>query len=373
MAIDFRCENCGKLLSVEAEPSSKVKCPYCKARVLVPAGLASLPRPQVPGQADKVDTRPDQPSPLPVEEEILVSERPDALMGVMAMLMPWVISLFFHAGVLVILAFIMIVTTRNTLKADVVVPDVPLSDTLSDTIAGDTSPELTAKSVRADDRWAERIPSANLGRTENKIQLYGSAGGSEGGARAQMGLPAGTGGPKSRFMGTKGTAYHIVYVVDRSGSMVDTFDAVRKEMIRSVGRLSKEQTFHVIFFAADKPTENPPRRLVYATPETKKEALEFLKTILPEGQTDPIPALEKAFAAMSRTPGDKQGKLIYLLTDGDFPDNEKVLAAIRNMNAKRDVQINTILHHFRNPEFEKVLDRIAKENKGEFKFVGSGE
>ena len=49
MAIEFRCEQCGKLLSVDAEPESRVKCPYCKAKVVVPAGLASLPTPQVPG------------------------------------------------------------------------------------------------------------------------------------------------------------------------------------------------------------------------------------------------------------------------------------------------------------------------------------
>ena len=48
MAVEFRWEECGKLLNVEAEPSDMVKCPNCKARVEVPAGVASLPRPQVP-------------------------------------------------------------------------------------------------------------------------------------------------------------------------------------------------------------------------------------------------------------------------------------------------------------------------------------
>ena len=377
MTVEFRCENCGKLLNIETKPSSEIKCPYCRSSILIPSGLASLPRPHVPSQGNHLTSRPEQPSTLPVEEEILVPERPDALTGVMATLMPWVISLFFHIGVLVILAFIMIVTTRTTLKANVVVPDVPLSENLSDSIAGEMSPELTAKSLdRADDRWVQRdsrIPSADLGRTENKIQLYGSAGGATAGeARAQFGLPTG-GKPKSRFFGTGGNAWHIVYVVDRSGSMVDTFDEVRKEIIKSFSKLSPQQTFHVIFFASGKPKENPPRRLVYAETASKREALKFLKSITPEGQTDPVPALKRAFAALSRTPGNKQGKLIYLLTDGDFPDNEKVFTAIRDMNTKRDVHINTILHRFRNPEFEKVLDRIAKENGGKFKFVEPSE
>ncbi|MDY7009599.1 MAG: VWA domain-containing protein [Planctomycetota bacterium] len=377
MTVEFRCENCGKLLNIEGKPSPKIKCPYCKARILTPAALASFSGQQAPPRVDNPASRPEHPSTPPVEEEILVQERPDALTGVMATLMPWVISLFFHAGVLVILAFIMIVTSRTSLKANVVVPDVPLTEDLSESIAGEMSPELNPKSFeQADDRWAQRdsrIPSADLGRTENKIQLYGSAGGATGGgARARFGLPTG-GKPKSRFFGTGGTAYHIVYVVDRSGSMLETFDEVRKEIIKSFSKLVPQQTFHVIFFASGKPKENPPQRLVYANSVNKRAALKFLKVITPEGQTDPIPALKRAFAVLNRPPGNKQGKLIYLLTDGRFPDNEKILAAVREMNAKRDVHINTILHHFRDPEFEKVLEQIAAQNGGKFKFVEPNE
>ncbi len=380
MTIDFRCENCGKLLSVEAEESSKIKCHYCKARVVVPAGLASLPRPQVPGEADSGGSRPDQPAAgPPVEEEILVPEEHDAMMGVMATLMPWVISLFFHAGILVIMAFITIVMSRNMLKADVVVPDVPLSEDLGGRIKpGEMSPELTAKALKADDQWAKRdsrVPMANLGETKNKISLYGSMGGATaGGASAPLGLiTGGGGGPKSRFFGTGGNAYHIVYVVDRSGSMLETFDEVRKQIIKSFSKLSPQQTFHVIFFATGKPKENPPRRLVFATLASKREALKFLKTITPEGQTDPIPAIKRAFAVLNRTPGRRKGKLLYLLTDGEFPDNEKVLSAIRALNTKGKVHIHTILHHHRSPDVMKVLGQIAKENGGRFKFVEPSE
>ena len=47
MATEFRCEKCGKLLSLDTEPGETVKCPHCKKKVVVPVVLASLPRPQV--------------------------------------------------------------------------------------------------------------------------------------------------------------------------------------------------------------------------------------------------------------------------------------------------------------------------------------
>jgi DNA-directed RNA polymerase subunit RPC12/RpoP len=377
MAIDFRCENCGKLLSVEAKESSKIKCPHCKAKVLVPAGLASLPRPQVPG--DKTGARPDQPGVVEVEEEILADEHSDALMGVMATLMPWVISLFFHAGVLVILAFFAIIVSQKKLKANVVVPDVPISENLTENIAGDMNPELLAKTLeRPDEKFSNRdskIPMTNMGETENKVRIYGSAGGSAGGARAQMGLPA-VGGPKSRFCGTDGNAYHIVYVVDCSGSMLGEFEMVRYEIIKSISKLKPEQTFHVIFFDAGKPKENPPRRLVYAKVRNKRDALKYLKSVTPQstkGYTDPILAIKRAFAVLSGTPGKRKGKLIYLLTDGEFSDNKKVISTIRTLNTKGEVHINTVLFIFANAEAEQVLKQIAKENKGKFNFVERGE
>ena len=48
MAVEFRCEKCGKLLSADAEPGSMMKCPHCQKKVAVPAGLASLPQPHLP-------------------------------------------------------------------------------------------------------------------------------------------------------------------------------------------------------------------------------------------------------------------------------------------------------------------------------------
>ncbi len=384
MSTEFRCENCGKLLNVEAEPSSKIKCPYCKAKIMVPAGLASLPRPQVPGGDNQTGNKPlgaasAGEADVRFEEEPVSAEQ-DALMGVMAMLMPWIISLFFHVGVMVIMAFITIVMLKSTAPADVTAPNMPISERLSRAIRGGRSrSKLRTKShSRAKDRWSKRdsrIPADSRGKTKSKVSLYDTTGGqSGGGSNAPTGrITGGKSGPRTRFGGTKGNAYHVVYVVDRSGSMLDTFDEVRMEITTSLCQLSAKQTFHVIFFAAGTPKENPPGRLVFATEANKTQAVTFLEKITPEGQTDPIPALNKAFSVLKNTPGDKKGKLINLLTDGEFPDNEKVLKAIKAGNARGDVQINTVLHHHRCEEAIKVLKQIADQNRGEFNFVEPNE
>jgi hypothetical protein len=100
---------------------------------------------------------------------------------------------------------------------------------------------------------------------------------------------------------------------------------------------------------------------------------------------------------LKAAPNDRRGKLIYLLTDGDFqsPDNQTVVAEIRRLNADKSISINCILH-VRLDKGSKtkgelapyiagnkplpsdleqkipganVLRQIAAENRGRFKFA----
>ena len=69
---------------------------------------------------------------------------------------------------------------------------------------------------------------------------------------------------------------------------------------------------------------------------------------------------------------ENRAQLIYLLTDGDFPDNNAVLNRIRELNAQKKTKINTIL--FTNAETAdkgiiKLLKEIADENGGVYKLV----
>ncbi|HZL37835.1 MAG TPA: hypothetical protein VFC78_21130 [Tepidisphaeraceae bacterium] len=65
-------------------------------------------------------------------------------------------------------------------------------------------------------------------------------------------------------------------------------------------------------------------QLLPATPANKRRAMDFLEGSTAVGSTDPIPGLEAAFR--------QRPQVIYLLTDGDFPDNDAVLRRICQLN-----------------------------------------
>jgi Mg-chelatase subunit ChlD len=211
----------------------------------------------------------------------------------------------------------------------------------------------------------------DTGKTDKPLNIIATAGGTSGAASSAMSMSTGSsGGPRSSFFGSGGNAYNVVYVIDRSGSMVHTFDvAVRPELLRSIGRLRDSQMFHVILFAQGPPVELKYKRLVPATKRHKKEAASFLfaDEVRPEGETDPVPALKRAFAVLSGA--RKKGRLIYLLTDGIFPDNEGVLRVIASQNKDKKVHINTFLYGTAPKEAVDVMTAIAEQNGGRYKFV----
>ena len=374
MAVDFRCENCGKLLSLEAEPGTQAFCPHCNKVIVVPAGLASLPRPQVPPNGRPAAGPPTPATPTEMEPQ---GER-EVFVSAMAQLMPFVISVFFHLGLLLVFWLITLAVIETGVKApDVVVPDAFLSETPGGVmtpreVTMDPSDRATKPTSRSPSAVENPIP-ADAGKTTRRL-LIGADGAPAGEGKNWLARGGGdSGGPRSSFMGTGGRAYHIIWVVDRSGSMHDTFDIVAKEMTISIGRLQAVQDFHVIFFSTGQPVENPPKRLVPATAANKLDAGEFLGGVIPQGKTDPIPALQRAFEVLKRADPARPGKLIYLLTDGDFPNSAEVLRSIRERNAKKEIHINTYLYQYRGEHAVSVMRQIADQNNGKYKYVSADE
>ena len=384
MAVEFRCEQCGKLLNLEAQPGATVRCPHCRKSVVVPAALASLPRPQVPPNAQAPSGGAAPPPPLQAppapgagEEDVLEVEdhEPDAVMAVMAAIMPWVISAFLHAGLALIFLFLVMVVMENPIPDEVIVPDAYMTDDPGGPIdpADPNIKKRVTNLRRVKRRGFTKKESTDLGKTKKQVTLIGMGDAGSTGAMGRMGLNIGGSGPRSNFMGTGGNAYHVVYVIDRSGSMTGPFDDVRAAMLKSIGRLRQTQDFHVIMFAAGLPKEPPARRLVPATKANKVAAGKFLFSVSTQGQTDPIPALKRAFDVLNRANKARKGKLIYLLTDASFPDNDKILAMISARNASREVHINTYLYDEKSPEARKVMKKIASENRGFYKYISDDE
>ena len=65
--------------------------------------------------------------------------------------------------------------------------------------------------------------------------------------------------------------------------------------------------------------------------------------------------------------------VIYLLTDGEFPDNKKVINAIKQLNKAKHISVNTILFNNNSLDATRVLKKIAEENNGIFRFVRRDE
>ena len=198
------------------------------------------------------------------------------------------------------------------------------------------------------------------------------------------------GGPASRFFGARGNACHVVYVIDRSGSMAAMFDQVRMELLRSTSRLKPVQDFTVILLGNNKCIEGPGKKLVSADIDSKLAAVRFLKPITASGQTTVLPALKRAFVVLGQADKSKPGKLIYLLSDGDFAGvtggstyvtekgrrlrgNDAVVQWLRDHNKEQAVRINTLLLHSKSKAAVKVFQTIAKENGGRYRHISPDE
>lgn len=405
MGVDFRCEKCGmQITGIDGKPGSTVKCPHCKKKVTVPAATAAMARPQVPGAAPASDAPPPEPiSPeqalAGLQDVITGDEKEDVVVSVMAKVMPWLISLFLHLGIAMLALFLVIfsqaakaMTTPPEAPEGVTIPEAELSENpneLGSANPGMGSPDIetrqSVKRVEEKRGWATRegpgtTVGIDTGQTGEKLEMFGTGGGtagSEGGQLAAYGLAVqgGSGAPRVGFLGGKGNAYHIVWVIDRSGSMVTegVFETVKMEMIKSIAKLVEKQDFHIILFSDNKPLENPPMRLVIADAANKQSATKFLDAQIAEGKTDPVPAMTRAFEVMEQPVVKGKGKLIYLLTDGAFPDPDAVLKVVREKNAKKEILVNTFLYSHEPGEAQKLMKTIADENGGRYKLITEDE
>lgn len=200
-------------------------------------------------------------------------------------------------------------------------------------------------------------PKPGIGQSEKGvgIPIIGIGGGPRGGGTL---FPDGGSGRETIFLpdAIEG-ATRIVYVVDRSGSMTDSIDFVKMELKRSIGELTPEHAFHIIFYSSGPPMEMPTRRLVDATERNKRLAFEFIDTVITRDQTDPSEALRRAF--------EVRPEVIHFLTDGEF--DRGIVGLVRQLNAGGRVRVHTI--GFLYDGNRLVLEQIAAENGGRYTFV----
>jgi len=248
---------------------------------------------------------------------------------------------------------------------ELTVAQTDLVDPLDEARTTLASPELSFGRVERPEPQAvkfapRKLETAALAGQPRRRDLSIIGLGAGGGDFGKNGLGVGSGDAGPQFFGLGGSARgakRIVYVVDRSGSMIGTFGAVREELRRSVERLRRSMRFHVVFFNSGPPLENRPKTLVHASREEKAKLGEFLADVQPQGNTDPIPAMRRAFAV--------NPDVIYFLTDGEF--DPRLLEELRKWNRKKRVRIFTIAYV--SQRGGALLERIAREHSGQYRFV----
>ena len=374
MAFRFRCAKCGKRLTVNESPGAEVACPHCNQAIAVPAdaqstdeAMAGAPAPASTEPAAQAGAPPAEAAAPEAEEEEGPPTGMDAVMGWLALYLPsWGTSIVLHVAVVLMMAFVatqmQAPPSAFEYKSQVLetkdkkVEKRKITKDMQQTSRGRNRPGPSTSIVR---QFTQNpVPDVASNNME-VLQVIGIGGGGKeiGGFEG-----LGSGGRGLFGVGAEGEiAHRIVYVVDRSGSMTDSIDFVKYELKRSIGELGEDTEFHVIFYSSGPPVEMPTRRLVAATERNTQLAFEFIDGIIPQGETDPSKALERAFACGA--------ELIYLLTDGEF--DKAIVDLVKRANVGNKVTVHTIGFLYKTGE--AVLKQIAEQNNGNYKFVSEAD
>ena len=317
-------------------------------------------------------------------------------------LMPWVLSILLHMGVGLIAVFVsvVIVSPPSLTVAGIPIPPGPVGTPVDNPVLAPDPPgsqiptgtdENGAKG-RMPSLWAEHKTELNMMPRESGRALVSVIGLADSGDfKVKTGPPSGNifgnigpmwgpyngdgGGGGDGPIGIRnpggGGGYNdIIFVIDRSGSMVETFDALKANMLRMISFLDETRGFHVIMFSEGAPLENGLKRLARADRHHKEGVARFLDEVNCGGQTDPLPAIRRAFD-VAKESGPKRTVAILLLTDGAFPDNQKTEQLVADLNRGKKVHVYTYLYGSDRPDeqTESMMKRIAQKNKGLYKYV----
>jgi len=308
--------------------------------------------------------------------------------------MPLILSLFFHLGVAMILAFAMAVTIA--MPPPPIAPiDVGLTNPMGqrETLFVPNATTLTGGDesrrphrIDANRPFPENSPhrpehDVIIRRTDSagpvtamlpdgNTGISGKSATTGGGGlflQGVLGGRAGRGGVTG-ISGARAEVDNIIFVIDRSGSMLADMPRLRQELKKAVRQLKPNQRFALILFTSGEPREFSPSRLVAADEATKSQFFAYASDIEAGGRTDPMPALKRAFT-LARSAPKSQYTAICLLSDGVFPAADAATQFVQQAAANTNIHVFTYLYGQANKEAELMMKRIAHEGKGSYNFV----
>jgi len=298
------------------------------------------------------DEKPTAPPPGEPQADHELSDEPsvsDEMNAVIVGVLPWVISLVFHAALVILAIFVVWSTVANQDEEEIIVPIARLSATPGAPVTQTQQKKVSKQSSMSQRRSLSQSRSTSqstLSQTSNTQSSLVGVSGASGVKSSAFSKAARSGsGEKASFFGTGGNARRLAYLVDASGSMIETLPFVILELKRSIGELSEKQSFTVIFFQGDDAIEVPvPNKgLKRATSQNKQKVINWIDistgNVVPRGLSNPVSALQLALRY--------RPQLLFVLSDditGDGRyevDQRRLLTDIRRNN-KVGTKINTI-------------------------------
>ncbi len=173
---------------------------------------------------------------------------------------------------------------------------------------------------------------------------------------------------RTEFFSSKTDVRKICFVVDRSASMLGTFNKVCNNLKDSIANLRQDQYFNIVFFGGGEIADFGNKKLMRASDKRKTTADKFIDSIKPKGTTDAAAALIYAMTIKDSSGNGPQ--LIYFLTDGldlntsGTTDISLLIESKRKTLAPSTV-INTIGFQAE-PSDMRQLQMIAKKSGGKF-------
>lgn len=338
------------------------------------------------GFADTNDALPD-PAPDPPHDHEDVEEEEYGPSGAGTELifaaLPWLVSFLLHVGVILLAIFIVWSAQTQEDEEEVIVPIARLSAKPAQPMQRSVSKTQTkTKSVSKTRRTLSRKATIQASSSlESKVDTQElSLSQAISAAKAspfQTGIRAGA-ELEAKFFGTGGNAYRIAYLVDASGSLIDTLPYVILELKRSIGELSEKQHFTVIFFQGEDASEVPPFGLKRANSENKQRVIKWIDlssgNITPKGLSNPVKALRLALRY--------KPQLLFILSDnitgeGRYEVDQVALIESITRENRGDTKINTIQFLYPDPleryNLTPTLELISQNTGGIYKFIDGRE
>lgn len=187
--------------------------------------------------------------------------------------------------------------------------------------------------------------------------------------------------PFYHFGGLYGTpgAARIVYLIDASGSLIDTLPFIQKQLQQTLGELRPEQSYAVLFFAGNRVLEAPPVGMKSATGRAVQVTSQWIDPasgkVIASGRPHPDAAIRRALAY--------QPDAVILLSDGLTGRGDRAIAERARLLTLVDTAntAGVVFHTLQvrrpdplsGPTQRGTLEMIALQSGGVHRYIGEDD